>query len=114
MRSTSGPPTLPNYFYNNLKQIVQAPDAIVILNEMVHDARVIRMNAQHAPPTVRKWLGDSIGRWEGDTLVVETVGLMDDGWLDVRGSPLTSAAKITERFRRPRHRARGGHLFRHP
>jgi hypothetical protein len=70
--STSGPPTLPNYFYNNLKQIVQTPDTIVILNEMVHDARIIRMNAEHLPPTIRRWMGDSVGRWEGDTLVVDT------------------------------------------
>jgi hypothetical protein len=70
--STSGPPTLPNYFYNNLKQIVQTPSTIMILVEMVHDVRIIRMNAQHLPPTVRKWMGDSIGHWEGDTLVVDT------------------------------------------
>jgi hypothetical protein len=70
--STSGPPTLPNYFYNNLKQIVQTPTTIMILVEMVHDARIIRMNTQHLPPTVRKWMGDSVGHWEGDTLVVDT------------------------------------------
>ena len=70
--STSGPPTLPNYFYNNLKQIVQTPTTIMILVEMVHDVRIIRMNAEHLPPTVRKWLGDSVGHWEGDTLVVDT------------------------------------------
>jgi hypothetical protein len=70
--STSGPPSLPNYFYNNMKQIVQTPTHVMILNEMVHDARVVRMNAQHVPPTVRRWMGDSIGRWEGDTLVVDT------------------------------------------
>jgi hypothetical protein len=70
--STAGPPSLPNYFYNNLKQIVQTPNTILILNEMVHDARVVRMNAQHLPPTVRKWMGDSVGRWEGDTLVIDT------------------------------------------
>ena len=46
------------------------------------------------------WYGYSIGKWEGDTLVVETTGLREDGWLDVRGSPFTEKAKITERFRR--------------
>src|SRR5262249_2051255 len=61
--STSGPPVLPNYFYNNLHQIVQSPTTVVILTEMVHDARVVRMNAEHLPPTVRKWMGDSVGRW---------------------------------------------------
>jgi hypothetical protein len=70
--STSGPPTLPNYFYNNLKQIVQTPTTIMILVEMVHDVRIIRMNAEHLPPTIRKWMGDSVGHWEGDTLVVDT------------------------------------------
>ena len=70
--STSGPPALPNYFYNNLKQIVQTKDTVLILNEMVHDARVVRMNQPHLPPTIRKWMGDSVGRWEGDTLVIDT------------------------------------------
>ena len=51
---------------------MQTNDTIMILNEMVHDARVIRMNAEHLPPTIRQWMGDSIGRWEGDTLVVDT------------------------------------------
>src|ERR1700687_5375829 len=58
--STSGPPMMP-VLYNNTYQIVQTPDHVMILVEMVHDARVIRMNATHAPPTVRQWLGDSIG-----------------------------------------------------
>jgi hypothetical protein len=63
---------LPNYFYNNLHQIVQTPDAVMIQTEMVHDARIVRMNAQHLPATIRKWMGDSVGHWEGDTLVVDT------------------------------------------
>jgi hypothetical protein len=70
--STSGPPTLPNYFYNNLKQIVQTPTTVMILNEMVHDARVIRLGGEHLPKSVRRWNGDSVGRWEGNTLVVDT------------------------------------------
>ena len=94
--STSGPPILPTYFYNNLHQIVQTPDNVMILTEMVHDARVIRMNAQHAPPTVRKWLGDSIGRWEGDTLVVETTNFSNK--TRFRGS--SENLKVTERFTR--------------
>ncbi len=69
--STSGPPMLP-VLYNNNYQIVQTPEAVMILVEMVHDARVIRMNGTHAPPNVRLLLGDSIGHWEGDTLVVDT------------------------------------------
>ena len=74
--STSGPPMLP-VLYNNNYQIVQTPDAIMILVEMVHDVRMIRMNANAPPPDVRKWLGDSIGHWEGDTLVVDTTNFTD-------------------------------------
>ena len=70
--STAGPPALPNYFYNNLHQIVQTRDSVMILTEMVHDGRVVRMNQPHLPPTIRKWMGDSVGRWEGETLVIDT------------------------------------------
>jgi len=69
--STSGPPALP-VLYNNLHQIVQTRDTVLILNEMVHDARVVRIGGKHLPPTIRRWMGDSIGWWEGDTLVVDT------------------------------------------
>ena len=75
-RSTSGPPMLPGP-YNNTYQIVQTPDHVVILVEMIHDARIIRMNATHAPSTVRQWFGDSIGHWEGDTLVVDTTNFTE-------------------------------------
>ena len=92
--STSGPPTLPNYFYNNLKQIVQTPTTIMILVEMVHDVRIIRMNATHPPSTVRKWMGDSIGRWEGDTLVVDTTNFTDK----TRFQGSTEALHVVERF----------------
>jgi len=94
--STSGPPMLPNYFYNNLHQIVQTPDAIMILTEMVHDVRVVRMNAQHLPKNIRLWLGDSIGHWEGDTLVVETTNFTDK--TNFRGS--TPDLRVIERFTR--------------
>jgi hypothetical protein len=94
--STSGPPALPNYFYNNLHQIVQTPNAVMILTEMVHDARIVRMNSQHLPPTIRKWMGDSIGHWEGDTLVVDTTNFTDK--TRYRGS--TQNLHIVERFTR--------------
>ena len=74
--ASAGPPALP-VMYNNLKQIVQTKDHVMILNEMVHDARVIRLNSQHEPPEIRRWLGDSIGHWEGDTLVVDTTNFND-------------------------------------
>jgi hypothetical protein len=94
--STSGPPVLPNYFYNNLHQIVQTPDSVLILTEMVHDARLVRMNSEHAPKSIRKWMGDSIGRWEGDTLVVDTTNFTDK--TRYRGS--TQDLHIVERFTR--------------
>jgi hypothetical protein len=75
--STSGPPALPNYFYNDLHQIVQTSDSIMILSEMVHDARIVRMNAQHLPKSIRRWMGDSVGHWEGDTLVIDTTNFTD-------------------------------------
>jgi hypothetical protein len=94
--STSGPPILPNYFYNNLHQIVQTPTQVMILTEMVHDARVVRMNAEHLPPTIKKWLGDSVGKWEGDTLVVDTTNFT--GKTQFRGSG--ENLHIIERFTR--------------
>jgi hypothetical protein len=94
--STSGPPILPDYFYNNLHQIVQTKDTVLILSEMVHDARIVRMNAQHLPKTIRKWMGDSIGHWEGDTLVVDTTNFTDK--TRFRGS--TEDLHVIERFSR--------------
>jgi hypothetical protein len=94
--STSGPPVLPNYFYNNLHQIVQTPDSIMILTEMVHDVRIVRMNAKHLPKNIRLWLGDSIGHWEGDTLVVDTTNFTDK--TRYRGS--TENLHTIERFSR--------------
>jgi len=75
--STSGPPALPDYFYNDLHQIVQTPDSILILTEMIHDVRIVRMNAQHLPNNMRSWLGDSVGHWDGDTLVIDTTNFTD-------------------------------------
>ena len=93
--STAGPPMLP-VLYNNHKRIVQGEDTIMILTEMNHDARIIRMNAEHDPPQNRKWLGDSIGHWEGDTLVVETTNFRDRPSFR-QGS---RNMKVTERFSR--------------
>ena len=94
--STSGPPTLPNYFYNNLKQVVQTRDTVMILNEMVHDARIIRIGGTHPPAHIKKWMGDSIGRWEGDTLVVETTNFTAKTQFRGSGENL----KVIERFTR--------------
>ena len=75
--STGGPPMMPT-LYNNVKRIVQTPDHIMILIEMVHDSRIIRLNSKHLPSDQRKWLGDSIGWWEGQTLVVDTRNFRED------------------------------------
>jgi hypothetical protein len=69
--STGGPPMLP-VLYNNHYQIVQTPGQVLVLVEMNHNVRTIRIGAQPLPPVIRPWLGDSIGYWEGDTLVVRT------------------------------------------
>ncbi|HVS66398.1 MAG TPA: hypothetical protein VMT85_23165 [Thermoanaerobaculia bacterium] len=68
---TGAAPTYPS-LYNNHKRIVQTEDHVMILIEMVHDARIVRMESEHPPADRRFWLGDSIGWWEGDTLVVDT------------------------------------------
>lgn len=72
--SNLGPPMLPNYFYNNNYTIVQTKDHVMLHTEMVHDTRVVRIGKhhRHPPASVRPWWGDSIGWYEGDTLVIET------------------------------------------
>jgi hypothetical protein len=93
--STSGPPMIPA-LYNSNYQIVQTHDTVMILVEMVHDVRVIRMNGVHKPASIRQWLGDSIGHWEGDTLVVDTTNFTDQ--TAFRGS--TENLHVIERFKR--------------
>ncbi|HEV8211349.1 MAG TPA: hypothetical protein VGP77_14565 [Vicinamibacterales bacterium] len=76
---TAGPPMLP-YSYNSNYQIVQTKDAFVVHVEMNHDARIIHLDGRrHLPPGIRLWLGDSIGRWDGGTLVVDTTNFNDGG-----------------------------------
>ncbi len=91
-----GPPMFANGFYNNSYQIVQSPDAVMIATEMVHDARIVRLNAKHRTDGIRPYFGDSIGWFDGDTLVVETTNIPASqqfmgSWKDL---------KVTERFRR--------------
>ena len=93
--STSGPPMLP-VLYNNLKRIVQTDDHVMILVEMVHDARIVRMNQEHAGPEIRSWLGDSVGHWEDDTLVVDTTNFTDTPALGGASTDL----HVVERFTR--------------
>jgi hypothetical protein len=93
--SSAGPPMIP-LLYNNNYQIVQSKDAVMILVEMVHDVRVVRLNGQHKPASIQQWMGDSIGHWEGDTLVVETTNVRREQGF--RGA--SDAAKYIERFTR--------------
>jgi hypothetical protein len=91
-----GPPMLANGFYNNNYQILQTPDAVVIDVEMNHDLRIIRLNSKHRTDGQRPYFGDSIGHWEGDTLVVETTNLPQSQNFAGSWENLT----VTERFTR--------------
>jgi hypothetical protein len=92
--SSSGPPMLP-IAYNNHYQIVQTPTHLMILVEMVHDVRMIPIDGRpHG--TMRRWLGDSVGRWEGDTLVVDTINFKPQ--VSFRGS--SQNLHVIERFTR--------------
>ena len=84
------------------RKIIQTPSVIVVLYEANGGVRQIFTDGRKVPADDPQpwWYGYSVGRWEGDTLVVETSGFRDGGWLDVNGAPLTDAAKVTERFRR--------------
>src|SRR5688572_9498661 len=83
--------------------MVQTRDTVVILVEMNHDARIIRLNGKHLPRQVRPWLGDSVGRWEGDTLVVETTNFNPGESLRLNYNQsfyISTAGKVIERFKR--------------
>jgi hypothetical protein len=103
--SNSGTPMLP-VMYNSHYQIVQNRDSVMIHVEMVHDARIIRLGGQHSPEHLRKWMGDSIGRWEGDTLVVETTHFNPVQPIQIgqgatyRSIPVSPGLKVMERFTR--------------
>jgi len=92
------------------RKIVQTPDLIVIMYEGNQGLRQIFTDGRPLPVVDENlqpwWYGYSVGHWEGDTLVVESVGFREDGWLDVYGSPLTEKGKLIERWRRPDY----GHL----
>ena len=94
--TTAGPPMLPGP-YNNIFQIVQTSGSVVILNEMIHDARIIPLDGRpHSPDGIRQWMGDSRGHWEGATLVVDTTNF--SGSYSFRGSDAN--LHLTERFTR--------------
>ena len=94
--------------YNNAYRITQIPGYVVILYEMIHEARIIPVNGgPHLPPHVRQWNGDSRGRWEGNTLVVDTTNFNGKGWIAtngaagrIRGISQSEALHVVERFTR--------------
>ena len=94
--STSGPPMLPGP-YNNNYQIVQTQKYVMILVEQIHDVRIIRLGGRpHLPSKIRQWMGDSLGRWEGETLVVDTTNFTNK--TQFRGS--SEHLHVIERLRR--------------
>jgi len=94
--------------YNNAYQIIQTRNSVVILYEMIHEARTIPLDARpHLPSNVRLWNGDSIGHWEGNTLVVDTTNFNGKGWIAtnasagrIKGVPESEALHVVERFTR--------------
>ena len=94
--------------YNNAYQILQVPGYVVILYEMIHETRVIPIDGRpHLPAGIRQWNGDSRGRWEGNTLVVDTINYNGKGWigtsaatLRIKGIPQSEALHVVERFTR--------------
>ncbi|MEE2777380.1 MAG: hypothetical protein VYE73_11555 [Acidobacteriota bacterium] len=97
--SSAGPPMLPT-LYNSMKTVVQTDDYLMILIEMAHDARIIRIDGEHNPGEIKRWLGDSVGHWEGDTLVVETANLKShfDGFGLSGFEAASDDMRVTERF----------------
>jgi hypothetical protein len=105
---TRSPTALLPAAYNNGYQIVQTAKSVVILAEMIHEARIIPTDGSaHPPASVRFWNGDSRGRWDGDTLVVDTTNFNGRGWISthsgsgrLRGAPYSESLHIVERFTR--------------
>jgi hypothetical protein len=93
---SSGPPIM-NGLYNNNYRITQSRDHVIIVAEMIHEPRIIKLNAKHGPAALNKYAGDSIGWWEGDTLVVETVNVNPTGGGQ---ASITDKGKVIERFTR--------------
>ena len=96
--STGGPP-MNNVLYNNMYQIVQTDDYVMIMVEMVHDARIIPIDKEHRPDELKPWLGDSIAWWDGDALVVETTNLHPQQ-APGNSAALSDQGKVIERFSR--------------
>ena len=92
------------HMHSQPRKMMQTPHLLAIMYEANYGQRYIYTDGRALPAQGEPqpwWYGYSVGRWEGDELVVETNNLRDEGWLDVRGSPLTDQARIIERIRRP-------------
>src|SRR5437867_8932624 len=92
--------------YGNVYQILQAPGYVAIVSEMIHDMRIIPLDGKPRP-NIRQWHGDSRGRWEGSTLVVDTANFNGKGWIAtnvaagrIKGIPISEALHVVERFTR--------------
>ena len=105
---TRGPGAMFPAGYNNAYKIVQTPGYVVILYEMIHEARIIPIDGRpHLDKSIRTWTGDPRGRWDGNTLVVETTNFNDKGWIAtnaasarIRGVPHSESLHLVERFTR--------------
>ncbi len=94
--------------YNNNIQLFQTPDHVVILNEMVHDARIVPLvERPHLAGGIRQWMGDARAHWDGDVLVVETRNFHNRGWIAssfaggrLKGIPTSKALDVVERYER--------------
>lgn len=94
--------------YNNAYEIVQTPGYVVILSEMIHNTRIIPLDGRpHVSGNIKEWDGDSRGRWEGDTLIVDTTNYNGKGWIStsaaggrIKGIPQSQSLHVVERFRR--------------
>ena len=101
--ATLGPPMTPSGGYNNNIRVIQTADYVVIHGEMIHDTRIIRLGEPNRLPAhVRPWFGDSWGRWEGNTLVVETTNIHPDMGFNEQGDKILNSEdlKVIERFTR--------------
>jgi hypothetical protein len=94
--SMASPPMIPSEVIPGYYQIIQTDDYVLIYTEWIHDARIVRLNGTHTPPTLKKWLGDSIGHYEGSTLVVDTINFRSESHNLDSGERL----HVVERFTR--------------
>ena len=91
------------YFHPQPRKFIHTPNVLVLLAEANGGLRQIFIDGRSVPTDDPQpwWYGYSAGKWDGDTLVVETVGMLDNAWIDEQGSPVSGEARVTERIRRP-------------